>query len=443
MQRKPNSRRRPNLPQHGDSDTPDTQTQLFTTESVDHKHQHIFQQKTKNSESFAKLHSMQCFPPFFNINSKPKLANFNPLTKQTKHSHVEICPYDLEQLDREILEPGVLHAFLKKVQRTQPLYDLDELQIDVENESLADLEGEEEGRGSHFKNSSSTLKHPHGELFLYRNEQSTSGRKMDRIVSLTKFEQFCHTSLSGYPKDAFLEHFRADYDKRTKRDLERMGRVTETKKKDCLPWLEYENDAKNNEHIPESEEKNESDEKLWKSSVHSTSRVIASEPTHNLNKVAELFENHLPQDQVEYLLILLAGVESTQLQKLTDSLKKISILLSQNQEITSEFSDCITPLMKRKLIRIGKSVRKIVESELLTLYDNYLDEIFSGMATRLEKAIDGIAVIGKVMKSQRELVKENNCGEKVSLSVNRLEIGEGEKEAYYDAYQRLTSFTID
>ena len=99
--------------------------------------------------------------------------------------------------------------------------------------------------------------------------------------------------------------------------------------------------------------------------------------------------------------------------------------------------------MKRKLIRIGKSVRKIVESELLTLYDNYLDEIFSGMATRLEKAIDGIAVIGKVMKSQRELVKENNCGEKVSLSVNRLEIGEGEKEAYYDAYQRLTSFTID
>jgi hypothetical protein len=264
---------------------------------------------------------------------------------------------------------------------------------------------------------------------------------MDRIVSLEKFEQFCHTSLSGYPKDAFLEHFRADYDKRTKRDLDRMGRVTEIKKKDCLPWLEYEHDGvKDNKENPEFEE---SDEKLWKSSVHSTSRVVASEPTHNLNKVAELFENHLPQEQVEYLLILLAGVESTQLQKLTDTLKKISILLFQNQEITTEFSACITPFMKRKLLRIGKSVRKIVESELLTFYDSYLDEIFSGLATRLEKAIDGIAVVGKVVKSKNELVKEKNCGEKVSLSVNRLEIGEGEKEAYYDAYQRLTSFTIN
>jgi len=442
MQRKPNSRRRPNLPRNGESDTLDTQTQTFINQTVENNHQHIFQQKTSNNlENSAELHSMQCFPPFFSINSKPKLANFNPLTKQTKHSHLEICPYDLEQLDREILEPGILHAFIKKVQRTQPLYDLDELQTDVENESLADLKGDEEGRGSHFKNSSSTLKHSHGELFLYRNEQSTSGRKMDRIVSLEKFEQFCHTSLSGYPKDAFLEHFRADYDKRTKRDLDRMGRVTEIKKKDCLPWLEYEHDAvRNNKQKPEFEE---SDEKLWKSSVHSTSRVVASEPTHNLNKVAELFEKHLPQEQVEYLLILLAGVESTQLQKLTDTLKKISILLFQNQEITSEFSNCITPFMKRKLIRIGKSVRKIVESELLTFYDSYLDEIFSGLATKLEKAIDGIAVIGKVVKSKHELVKEKNCGEKVSLSVNRLEIGEGEKEAYYDAYQRLTSFTID
>ena len=235
-----------------------------------------------------------------------------------------------------------------------------------------------------------------------------------------------------------MECFKSDFDKRAKKDLERFNEINNKSETKNFPWLNFENQ----ENCEETPENLENSEKLWKSSVHSSSRTISSEPSHNLNKTAELFESHLPENHVEYLLILLAGIKSTQLQKLTDTLKKIAILLTQYQEITTEFKNTITPLMKRKLLRIGKTVEKLVNSEILTLYDCYLDDIFRELIQKLNKEIREVKVIGGVIKSQKEQLKEKNSKE-INLNVNKLEIGDSEKEGYYDAYKRLTSFTID
>merc|ERR1711912_217741 len=108
-------------------------------------------------------------------------------------------------------------------------------------------------------------------------------------------------------------------------------------------WLDYNENSKTEEI--QSDTQSSKKMSTWKSA----SRIINQEPSHDLNKTAELFENHLPEPHLQYLLILLSGIETPQLMKLTETLKKISILLNQHKEILSEFHNCITPLMKRKL----------------------------------------------------------------------------------------------
>ena len=133
MQRKPNSRRKPKSPRDDATNTCTLQGSQKTDRSQMQQISKIL--STQDSSESTELFQMQCFPPFFPINSKPKLSHsFNPLSKQTKHTKLGISPYDLEELDKDILQPAVLNAFIKKIQRTQPLFDIDELLQDVEIE---------------------------------------------------------------------------------------------------------------------------------------------------------------------------------------------------------------------------------------------------------------------------------------------------------------------
>jgi len=373
---------------------------------------------------------MKMFPPFMDLPqpTKQKIHNFNPLLRGNAMN-----PYELEKFDSEILDPSVLLAFLKKVRRTQPLYDLDELIDDFSASIGEDLNPQV--RPSHTGAKIDPAMVPPAletqpQLSWYSNENATSARKLDRLVQPDAFDGYCTSGNQKSQIDVFLKAFGVE---KERRDQERMLRVGLTKAPDessyQLPWLDY-SSAETQSALEKSE---------WLSTAE-TSTNIPELDEHDLNRVAELFEDHLPATEVEYLCILLSGAESKQLIALTEILKNLAILLSQRLELTNEFPEK-SSLIKRKLTRIVGAITKMVESELLTVYDSHLDEILKSLCRRLRSELEAIVPVDRVITGDKE-IQHNKAHKKYPVPVHQLAVQDSDKESYYDAYRRLTNFKM-
>jgi len=420
-QRKPNARRRP--PSRGSDEKPQTSQSMRSD---------ISEIVGEQIQEHVELFQMKVFPPFMKLPSiaRSKLPAFNPLAR-----HSAMSPFQLEKFDSEILDPAILYSFVKKVKRTQPLYDLDELIEDF----CSGLDEQDPARDPRSTTCIRPSKlgvdplPPHNEqappLYWYSNANSTSARKLDRLVQAGALDQYCAKQAS---KDVFVQAFMKDKEKRDEDAQIRLGLksvvdVTSFQ----LPWLDY-----SSAEAQSSFEKSE-----WQSTVADANGSTEMEIEHNLNRVAELFTDHLEASDVEYLCILLSGVASRELTSLTDTLQKLALLLGQHRQLDLEFPQK-SSLIKRKLTRLVTSIVKLVNVELLTIYDSYLDEIFKKLCDRMQAQLAETEIVDQAITGHKELQRDK-AHKTYKVPVHQLKVEDAQKESYYDAYQRLTSFTIN
>jgi len=438
---------------------------------------------------------MRLFPPYFDLNSEPKCPNFNPLLKNNN-----LNMYELEKLDDHVLLENKCYKFLNRIKKTVPLFHLDEVIGEFWEEIVEQEKRKEEitkgntgnsqtpcttsasgpiktAESQHHSATERSERHETIMLHSFSNNEHTMAKKVDRIVNLNDFENFLlqQNESNGNFDDIFLKTYIADKNERQKQEMIRLGQLKRDENEDTrwvFPWLDYssvgttaDNTRRNTAMTggtllssykapltagPDIIEANEIPSTADLNSMFPTESItLPEQEDHNLTQeiesLCEGYQKYFSQEDYEYLCILLSAENSKELFNIIKSLKSINNKFQNLSEIIEKY-EFKTPLVKRKLMRLLNNLDKQLNSEIYTVYDSYLDEIFEGVFEKFRAEIVGIRAVEKdfIKKEEKDndKIEIQNATNMQPTPIKSLVMDTKPGEDYYVAYERLTKFSV-